>query len=85
MTEIIYCQIPAFMLLLAVELLAFKYAHDEELVGYGLTQNIGTFRPTRVALHEFAAIWQGVRGATSWWPLRGPGWSPDGSSGGTRG
>jgi hypothetical protein len=24
---------------------------------YGLTKNIRSFRPTRVAFHEFAAIW----------------------------
>jgi sterol desaturase/sphingolipid hydroxylase (fatty acid hydroxylase superfamily) len=57
---------------------------------YGLTQNIRTFRPTRVAFHEFAAMARDVRGANSWrdrlgYVFRGPGWSPDGTGGGTRG
>jgi sterol desaturase/sphingolipid hydroxylase (fatty acid hydroxylase superfamily) len=57
---------------------------------YGLTRNIRTFKPTRVAFHEFAAIARDVRGATSWrhrlgYLFRGPGWSPDGRGGGTRG
>jgi sterol desaturase/sphingolipid hydroxylase (fatty acid hydroxylase superfamily) len=57
---------------------------------YGLTQNIRTFVPTRVAFHEFAAIARDVCGATSWrhrlgYLFRGPGWSPDGRGGGTRG
>ena len=57
---------------------------------YGLTRNIRTFRPTRVAFHEFVDIARDVRAATSWrdklnYIFRGPGWSPDGSGGGTRG
>jgi len=32
--EVLYYAIPAFVLLLVVELLSFKYARDEELVGY---------------------------------------------------
>ena len=63
---------------------------ETERVRYGLTQNLRTFRPTRVAFHEFAAIARDVRGATSWrhrlgYLFRGPGWSPDGRGGGTRG
>jgi len=63
---------------------------ETERVRYGLTQNIRSFRPTRVAFHEFAAIWEDVRAATSWrhrlgYLFRGPGWSPDGRGGGTRG
>ena len=63
---------------------------ETERPRYGLTKNIRSFRPTRVAFHEFAALVRDVRGATSWrhrlgYVFRGPGWSPDGSSGGTRG
>jgi sterol desaturase/sphingolipid hydroxylase (fatty acid hydroxylase superfamily) len=63
---------------------------ETERVRYGLTQNIRTFRPARVAFHEFAAIARDVRHAKSWrerfgYLFRGPGWSPDGSGGGTRG
>jgi sterol desaturase/sphingolipid hydroxylase (fatty acid hydroxylase superfamily) len=57
---------------------------------YGLTQNIRTFRPHRVAFHEFIAMGRDVRGAKRWrdrfgYVFRGPGWSPDGRGGGTRG
>lgn len=67
-----------------------SFQGETERVRYGLTKNIRSFRPTRVAFHEFAAIWQDVRGAKSWrhrlgYLFRGPGWSPDGSGGGTRG
>ncbi len=63
---------------------------ETERVTYGLTQNLRTFKPHRVAFHEFAAIARDVRGASSWrerlgYMFRGPGWSPDGSGGGTRG
>lgn len=63
---------------------------EEERVRYGLTQNIRSFRPTQVAFHEFAAIARDVRAAASWrhrlgYVFRGPGWSPDGRGGGTRG
>jgi sterol desaturase/sphingolipid hydroxylase (fatty acid hydroxylase superfamily) len=52
-------------------------------VVYGLTKNIDTFNPLRVAFHEYAAIWRDVRRAGSWsealgYVLRPPGWSPDG-------
>ncbi|MFE9955514.1 sterol desaturase family protein [Micromonospora sp. NPDC005299] len=48
---------------------------------YGLTKNIQTFNPLRVATHEFAAIWSDVRHATSWRARLGyvfgrPGWQP---------
>jgi len=54
-----------------------------------LTRNIRTFEPTRVAFHEFVAIAADVA-AKSWrhrlgYLFRGPGCSPDGSGGGTRG
>jgi hypothetical protein len=63
---------------------------ETERPRYGLTQNIRSFRPTRVAFHEFSALARDVRAARSWrhrlgYVFRGPGWSPDGSGGGTRG
>jgi sterol desaturase/sphingolipid hydroxylase (fatty acid hydroxylase superfamily) len=66
------------------------YQGETERVRYGLTQNLRTFKPHRVAFHEFAAIARDVRAADSWrerlgYLFRGPGWSPDGSGGGTRG
>ncbi|MBM9505691.1 sterol desaturase family protein [Actinacidiphila acididurans] len=48
---------------------------------YGLTKNIGTFNPLRVATHEYAAIARDLAAARSW-PDRvrhlvlGPGWRP---------
>ena len=54
-------------------------------VRYGLTKNIRTFRPVRIAFHEFAAIAADVRRAGSVREVLGylfapPGWSPDGST-----
>ncbi|HEX6390479.1 MAG TPA: sterol desaturase family protein, partial [Solirubrobacteraceae bacterium] len=54
---------------------------EGERVRYGLTTNIQTFNPVRVAFHEYAAIWRDVRAARSWreragYLLRGPGWQP---------
>ncbi|MFG1850112.1 sterol desaturase family protein [Micromonospora carbonacea] len=48
---------------------------------YGLTTNIGTYHPLRVATHEYAAIWADVRAAASWRHrlghlFRRPGWRP---------
>ncbi|MEU4665165.1 sterol desaturase family protein [Micromonospora chalcea] len=48
---------------------------------YGLTKNIGTYNPLRVATHEFAAIWSDVRRADCWRHRLGylfgrPGWQP---------
>ena len=67
-----------------------SFQGETERPVYGLTQNIGTFRPSRVAFHEFIAMARDVRGAESWrhrfgYVFRGPGWSPDGRGGGTRG
>jgi len=54
---------------------------ERERVVYGLTKNLGTFRPVKVALGEYGAIARDLRGASSWrdragYLLRGPGWSP---------
>ncbi|MGC4892654.1 sterol desaturase family protein [Micromonospora sp. DT31] len=48
---------------------------------YGLTRNIDTYNPLRVATHEFAAIWSDVRRASGWRDRLGhlfgrPGWQP---------
>jgi sterol desaturase/sphingolipid hydroxylase (fatty acid hydroxylase superfamily) len=55
---------------------------EGQRVVYGLTKNIDTFNPVRVATHEFAAIWRDVRASRTWkqrWghAFRGPGWSPE--------
>ncbi len=59
----------------------FQRELDEEPVVYGLTKNIRTFNPLRVATHEHAAILRDVARSTSWRErlgrvFRGPGWSP---------
>jgi sterol desaturase/sphingolipid hydroxylase (fatty acid hydroxylase superfamily) len=50
-------------------------------VVYGLTKNIDTYNPVRVAFHEFAAAWHDVRAARRWRDRAGylfgpPGWAP---------
>ncbi|WBB90714.1 sterol desaturase family protein [Verrucosispora sp. WMMC514] len=54
---------------------------EGDAVRYGLTKNIGTYNPLRVATHEYAAIWRDLRTAGSWrervgYLLRRPGWQP---------
>ena len=54
-------------------------------VRYGLTKNIDTFHPLRIAFHEWAAMLRDAARASSWrarlgFLLAPPGWSPDGSS-----
>ena len=57
---------------------------EGERVRYGLTKNIDTFNPVKVAFHEFAAlVARRARarraGATRLgYPFRGPGWQPEG-------
>jgi sterol desaturase/sphingolipid hydroxylase (fatty acid hydroxylase superfamily) len=57
------------------------YEPEVERVRYGLTTNIATFNPLRVAFHEWQAIWRDVRGTSSWrergsYLFKGPGWAP---------
>jgi sterol desaturase/sphingolipid hydroxylase (fatty acid hydroxylase superfamily) len=59
-----------------------SFRPESERVVYGLTKNIKTFNPLRVATHEYTAIWQDMRAAKTWkhrfgHAFRGPGWSPD--------
>jgi sterol desaturase/sphingolipid hydroxylase (fatty acid hydroxylase superfamily) len=56
------------------------FQREEEPVIYGLTKNIDTFNPARIATHEFADIVRDVSHSTSWrdrlsFVLRGPGWA----------
>jgi sterol desaturase/sphingolipid hydroxylase (fatty acid hydroxylase superfamily) len=55
---------------------------EGERVVYGLTKNIDTFNPGRIATHEHAAILRDVASSTSWserlsYIVRGPGWAND--------
>jgi sterol desaturase/sphingolipid hydroxylase (fatty acid hydroxylase superfamily) len=54
---------------------------ESERVRYGLTTNIDTYNPVRVAFHEHLALWADRRRTRSWrtrarlaW--HGPGWRP---------
>jgi sterol desaturase/sphingolipid hydroxylase (fatty acid hydroxylase superfamily) len=54
---------------------------ERERVRYGLTTNLRTFNPVRVAFHEYLDLWHDLRCAPSWrargqllW--HGPGWRP---------
>ena len=55
---------------------------EGERVRYGLTKNIDTFNPVKVAYHEFAALFRDLTGARSWSERRNfllgpPGWTPE--------
>jgi len=54
-------------------------------VRYGLTKNLSTYNPLRIAFHEWAALWADMRQARSWREaltlfFAPPGWSADGST-----
>ena len=56
------------------------FQREEEPVTYGLTKNIETYAPVRIATHEYRDILRDVAGSTSWrerlsFVLRGPGWA----------
>jgi sterol desaturase/sphingolipid hydroxylase (fatty acid hydroxylase superfamily) len=65
------------------------FQEEEERPTYGLTKNIHTYNPFRIAFHEWADLWRDVRRPL---PLRArlgylfgpPGWSHDGSRKTTR-
>ncbi|MBX3226224.1 MAG: sterol desaturase family protein [Labilithrix sp.] len=57
------------------------FTPEDARVIYGLTKNIETFNPFRIAFHEYAAIARDVRAARTWRRragivVRGPGWKP---------
>lgn len=59
-----------------------SFEPEGERVRYGLTTNIETFHPVKVAYGEFANIWRDVKAADSWrhrlnYAFRGPGWKPE--------
>ena len=58
-----------------------SFEPEGERVRYGLTTNLETFNPVKVAFHEYGALWRDLRSAQSWrtrWSLllRGPGYKP---------
>ena len=61
----------------------FAQEVDDEKVRYGLTENIDTHQPFKVATHEYSAIWRDVRRASSLsdklsYIFKAPGWSHNG-------
>lgn len=59
-----------------------SFEPEGERVRYGLTTNIETFHPVKVAYGEFASIWRDVKSTGSWrhrlsYAFRGPGWKPE--------
>lgn len=55
---------------------------ERDPVVYGLTKNIGTYNPARIATHEHADILRDVARSTTWrdrlsFVVRGPGWAYD--------
>jgi sterol desaturase/sphingolipid hydroxylase (fatty acid hydroxylase superfamily) len=67
-------------ILIAWDRLFGTFEREREPVVYGLTKNIETFDPIRVASHEHVDILRDVGRSTSWperlsFVLRGPGWA----------
>ncbi len=59
------------------------YEPEGERVRYGLTTQLRTFRPVRVAFHEYIAMWHDIKRAKRWRDklgviFKGPGWTPPG-------
>ncbi|MET7424659.1 sterol desaturase family protein [Dactylosporangium sp. NPDC005555] len=58
-----------------------SFEPERARVVYGLTKNIGTYNPLRVATHEYRDIWRDVRTAAGWrdrvrFVFGRPGWQP---------
>lgn len=62
-----------------------SFTPERTPVDYGLTKNIHTFNPVRIAFHDWVAMFRSVAHAGNWrdalgFVFRRPGWSPDGST-----
>jgi sterol desaturase/sphingolipid hydroxylase (fatty acid hydroxylase superfamily) len=58
------------------------FQREDEPVVYGLTKNIDTFNPIRIAVHEYVDIFRDVARSRNWadrlsFVFRGPGWAYD--------
>ena len=67
----------------------FEPEDEKEPPVYGLTQNINTYNPVRIASHEYEKIWEDVKRPISWrarlgYLFKPPGWSHDNSRKTTR-
>jgi hypothetical protein len=61
-----------------------SFEPEGEPVVYGLTKNLATYNPLRVAFHEYAVILADFGQAARWRDrighlTRGPGWMPEGT------
>jgi len=62
-----------------------SFEPERARVRYGLTKNIHTWNPLRIAFHEWASMLRDAARASGWrarlgYLLAAPGWSPDGST-----
>jgi sterol desaturase/sphingolipid hydroxylase (fatty acid hydroxylase superfamily) len=60
-----------------------SFIRERDKVRYGLTKNIGTFNPVKVAFGEYDALFRDMRAAPTWrtkleLAVRGPDWSAGG-------
>jgi len=63
----------------------FAAENEQDPVRYGITHDVTTFNPLRIAVHELVALARDLRRASSLhhalgYLLAPPGWSPDGST-----
>jgi sterol desaturase/sphingolipid hydroxylase (fatty acid hydroxylase superfamily) len=63
----------------------FSEEKDNEPVVYGITTNINTYNPLKIASHEFASMWNDIREAPKFsdrlkYIFYAPGWSHNGRS-----
>lgn len=61
------------------------FQKEEKAIRYGITSNINTYNPFKIATHEFKAIWSDMKKAPTFKAKLGyifapPGWSHDGST-----
>lgn len=62
-----------------------SFEPERARVRYGLTRNVRTYNPLRIAFHEWAALGRDLARASTWHARLGalfaaPGWSPDGTT-----
>ncbi len=62
-----------------------SFEPERARVRYGLTRNLRTYNPLRIAFHEWAALGRDLARASTWRARLGalfaaPGWSPDGTT-----
>ena len=61
------------------------FQKEREVPIYGITENINTFNPLKIASHEYVNLWQDIRRAKKFsdkinYLIKPPGWSHDGEN-----